>query len=415
MIDPMLKYLDNSSTESDIIFKVNVGLRESNPDVYTPKMVSIGPYHRENRRLGPMKKHKLLYLRRFLRWKEGLDLNNCIRELHKLKEEALKCYEDIKEHGNYDDFLTMLLLDGCFVVEFIREHCELCPEGEARIIIDNRASYIFRDLLLLENQLPFFVINKLHSMTKHFDESSLVGLVNDVCNYFMPLVRRTECYNVGNIKHLLQLFHIFYCRQINPRKKSNTFTSSNKVMPTATELSEAGVSFAKVSDNMTSLLDIKFESTTGLMTIPCLLTDLHTEIILRNLIAYEQQSSDVERTYFSDYAVFMDNLIDSEKDVNLLRQKGIIVNFMGDDKNVASLFNTIRNGVMPYPDFYYNEEFKQATEYSEKPWNRMKANLKHNYFSSPWVGASTVAAIILLLLTLIQTILAITSSFKSNK
>ncbi|WMV23154.1 hypothetical protein MTR67_016539 [Solanum verrucosum] len=105
-------------------------------------------------------------------------------------------------------------------------------------------------------------------------------------------------------------------------------------MPNATELSEAGVSFAKGSD-ITSLLDIKFESS-GLMTIPCLTIKRDTETILRNLIAYEKQSSDVQLSkYFSHYDVFMNNLIDSEKYVNLLRQKGITVNLMGDDKNLA--------------------------------------------------------------------------------
>ncbi|KAH0692326.1 hypothetical protein KY285_019423 [Solanum tuberosum] len=413
IISNLLKNLHNSSIESCTIFKVNVGLRESNPDAYTPMMVSIGPYHRENPRLDPMKTHKLLYLRRFLGRKEGLDLNNCISELHKLKEEAQKCYE---EHGY--DFLPMLLLDGCFVVEFIREYCEICPEGEAGIIIDDRASYIFRDLMLLENQLPFFVLNKLHSMTKQVNEPSLVILVNYLCtSYFGGMVKRTwssECNNIGNIKHLLHLLHIFSCSEINPMEKSDYKITYYKAMPNATELSEAGVSFAKVDDakvdDMPSLLDIKFDS--GLMTIPRLLVERYTETLLRNLIAYEQQSSDVYSIHFSDYAIFMDHLIDSEKDVNLLRQKGIIVNLMGEDKNVASLFNKIGNGVTTYPDFYYNKEFKQAIEYSEKPWNRMKANLKHNYFSSPWVGASTVAAIILLILTTIQTILAFTGSVK---
>ena len=103
-------------------------------------MIFIGPYHMKNPQLDPMKKHEILYLRRFLRRKEGLDLNNCISELHKLKEEAQKCYED---HGNNYDFLTMLLLDSCFLVEFIREYCIEDSEGEASIIIDDRASYIF--------------------------------------------------------------------------------------------------------------------------------------------------------------------------------------------------------------------------------------------------------------------------------
>ncbi|KAK4737269.1 hypothetical protein R3W88_000966 [Solanum pinnatisectum] len=110
----------------------------------------------------------------------------------------------------------------------------------------------------------------------------------------------------------------------------------------------------------------------------------------------------------------MDHLIDSDKDVSLLRQKGIIENWMGEDKEVASLFNKIGNGVGVYSNFYYSEEFKKAVEHCEKPWNKMKANLLHNYFSSPWVGvgASTVAAIILLILTAMQTILTFTGPVK---
>ncbi|XP_049387639.1 putative UPF0481 protein At3g02645 isoform X2 [Solanum stenotomum] len=417
--------LDNLSIESSTIFKVNVWLRESNPVAYTPKMVSIGPYHKKNHQLGPMKKYKLLYLRRFLQRKEGLDVESCISELEKQKEEVLKCYNDIEDHDtdNSHEFCQMLLLDGCFVVEFIREYCEMCREGEEKIININD-NYIFRDLMLLENQLPFFVLNQLYDMTKQDDELPLAILVGNSFTFFVDLpkmtpesFKKTKC-NAKDIKHLLHLVHIFSC-QGNRMKKSTDDITWHMVMPNATELSEAGVSFAKVSfinknkDNigdMTNLLDIKFEK--GLMEIPCFRVEDDTETVLRNLIAYEQQSYDVHPTYFSDYATFMDHLIDSDKDVNLLRQKGIIVNWIGEDKEVASLFNKIGNGVTTYNDFYYKEEFIKAGEHCQKPWNRMKANLKHNYFSSPWVGASTVAAIILLILTTIQTILAITSAVK---
>ncbi|WMV23136.1 hypothetical protein MTR67_016521 [Solanum verrucosum] len=184
-------------------------------------------------------------------------------------------------------------------------------------------------------------------------------------------------------------------------------------MPNAIELFKAGVSFVKEDDlgDNTNLFDsIKFEN--GLMTIPCFQVEDDTKILLRNLIAYEQQSIDVQPKYFSDFATFMDYLIDSDKDVNLLRQKGIIENWIGEDKEVASIFNKIGNGVSIYSNFYYKEECRKAVEHCEKPWNRMKANLKHNYFSNPWVGASTVGAIILLILTTIQTILAFTGSIK---
>ncbi|TMW81001.1 hypothetical protein EJD97_012867, partial [Solanum chilense] len=381
------------SIKSCTIFKVIVGLSESNPDAYTPKMISIGPYHKKNPQLRPMEKYKLLYLRRFLQRKEGLDVERCINELKELKEEAIKCYEDTEDLGNNNQFCQMLLLDGCFVVEFIRECCKIYPEEEEKII-NVHDCYIFRDLMLLENQLPFFVLDKLHGMTKQDDELPLAIQVNNVFTSFVNWPKMTlesfeEIeYDAENIKHLLHVVHIFSCHG-NPMEDSKDSTISHKVMPNATEL---------------------FEN--GLMKIPSFRVEDDTEILLRNLIAYEQQSYDVMPKYFSDFATFMDYLIDSDKDVTLLRQKGIIENWIGEDNEVASLFNKIGSGVYIYSEFYFKEECIKAIEHCKKPWNRMKANLKHNYFSNPWVGASTVAAIILLILTAIQTILAFTGPVK---
>ncbi|KAG5608644.1 hypothetical protein H5410_019925 [Solanum commersonii] len=224
IFDEMLENLDNSSIEACTIFKVNVGLRESNPDAYTPKMISIGPYHKKNPQRCSMEKYKLLYLQRFLQRKEGLDVESCINELKELKEEAIKCYEDIDELGNDSRFCQMLLLDGCFVVEFIREYCEMCLQGEEDII-NIKDSYIFRDLILLENQLPFFVLNKLHYITKQDDDLPLPILAITSFTFFIDLSKMTpksfgeiEC-NAENIKHLLHVVHIFSCYE-NPMKNS---------------------------------------------------------------------------------------------------------------------------------------------------------------------------------------------------
>ncbi|KAG5571662.1 hypothetical protein H5410_061428 [Solanum commersonii] len=300
----------------------------------------------------------------------------------------------------------------------------MCPKGQEII---NIAGYIchqiFRDLILLENQLPFFVLNKLHDMTIQGDELPLLLLANvsfiffvDLPNMIRASFDETEC-NTENIKHLLHTVHILSCHGQKPKKRSKYDIKRQKAMPNATELSQAEVSFLKVGyyykehnrRGNTSLFDIKFEK--GVIIIPYFEVFDYTETFLRNLIAYEQQSSDV-LTYFSDYVTFMDHLIDSEKDVNLLRQKGIIENWMGEDKEVACLFNKIGNGVGVYSNFYYSEEFKEAVDHCEKPLNRAMANLIHNYFSSPWAGASTVTAIILFLLTTIQTILAFTGGVK---
>ncbi|KAH0781625.1 hypothetical protein KY290_001223 [Solanum tuberosum] len=170
-------------------------------------------------------------------------------------------------------------------------------------------------------------------------------------------------------------------------------------MPNAKELSEAGVSFVKVgnifmrsldkvNDNdlrdSTSLFNLKFDD--ALMTIPCFRVIDDRETLMRNLIAYEQHSSDFSWVIISSF----------------LRMNGIIVNKIGGDKEVASFFNKIGKGVAISDDFYCEEECRKAVEHCEQRWNRMK----ENYISSPSAGISTVVAIILLLLTLTQTVLS---------
>ncbi|XP_009788155.1 UPF0481 protein At3g47200-like isoform X1 [Nicotiana sylvestris] len=428
--DRNFKDFNNPSIKSTTIFKVSAGLSESNPNAYKPMLITIGPYHKHNTELRSIEKYKLMYLQRFLRRKEGIDMESYIREMEELKDEACKCYDNIHDfyNDNIGEFLLMLLLDGCFVVEYIRECCGIIPTGEDIIIsggcLDNQ---VRRDLLLLENQLPFFVLAKLHDMTMDIDQTSFIIMVK--CAFLPSLPKITPASfvenegNAKNIKHILQLVHMS-CHPSDMNNPSIEIEHCGKsliwidIMPNATELCEAGVSFTKVGtvytyleednfEDCTSLFDIKFEN--GLMKIPCFEVVDDTETILRNLIAYEQQSPNEHSRYFSDYAVFMDHLIDSEKDVNLLRLKGVIRNRIGEDKEVANLFNKIGKGVSISSDFYYKEECRKVVQHCQKPWNRMKANLRHNYFHSPWAGVSTVAAIILLLLTVIQTILSFIS------
>ncbi|XP_009759887.1 UPF0481 protein At3g47200-like [Nicotiana sylvestris] len=453
IFDERFKDLNNNwSTKSCTIFKVNVGLRESNSDAYTPKLIPIGLYHNKNPQLNSMRKYKLLYLQRFLQRKEGLDVDSCARKLEEMKDEALKCYDDINykefDTNSTKEFVDMLLVDGSFVVEYIREDCLENQPREGRIInTDWMVSLVNRDLLLLENQLPFSVLTKLHGMTAHQGEMSFTKQVektflSNLPNMCPASLSETTTGNADNmeLKHILHVLH----KACQPSQTTTSTTKSEHSrkrlcwnplqlfrpketprdtkhitlhgnMPNATELCEAGVTFSKVQNvyslsdtnnslgNRTvSLFDIKFEK--GLMEIPSFeIVDL-TETLLRNLIAFEQHWPDVYPTCFSDYVIFMDYLIESEKDVSLLRLKGIIRNRIGEDKEVASIFNKMGKGVaVSCEDFYYKEECRKLIQHCEKPWNRMKANLRHNYFSSPWAGASTVAAAVLLILTAMQT------------
>ncbi|CAO2840461.1 unnamed protein product [Amaranthus hypochondriacus] len=49
------------------------------------------------------------------------------------------------------------------------------------------------------------------------------------------------------------------------------------------------------------------------------------------------------------------------------------------------------------------EQKLRLVAHSKAPWNRWKATLNHHYFNNPWASISVVAAVFLLILTVVQT------------
>ncbi|GKV32601.1 hypothetical protein SLEP1_g41195 [Rubroshorea leprosula] len=185
----------------------------------------------------------------------------------------------------------------------------------------------------------------------------------------------------------------------DPNRKEWRFIRS------ATELSEAGINFKKIKGR---LFDIKFQE--GVMLIPTLSINDDTESILRNLVAYEQCFKGTSSKCFTDYITFMDCLINTGKDVELLCLRGVIDNWLGDHEVVAAIFNKLRDCVLiSEEDFSYAETFRKVNEHCDRKWNQWKANLWHNYFNTPWAAISFFAAVFLLLFTALQTVYAVLS------
>ncbi|XP_044476498.1 uncharacterized protein LOC123204028 [Mangifera indica] len=159
-------------------------------------------------------------------------------------------------------------------------------------------------------------------------------------------------------------------------------------LPCAVKLNESGIKF-KVHE----------------LKIPQLIVADETELLLINIIALEQcvYPSDA---LVSNYVDLMDCLINIEEDVDLLVGNQIISNSMGDNASVANMFNKLNQNVPISPWSYYHIRM-QLKQHYKNPRNRTKATLKRVYFSNLWRGTATVAAIILLLLTIVQTVCSI--------
>lgn len=411
-----------SFCEEECIFIVHDGLRRTNPAAYTPMLISIGPYYY----LQPPKHNnmnlKQRYLQSFLKRAEaiGLTKEEILKKLEDLESRAMSYYGD-PITMNRVQFVQMLVLDGCFVVEFVLR--SKSPNGcDDPILVPSWMQVqIVRDMLLLENQLPFFVLNELYQMIVDTteDRAPFLNLVKFTFSDVLPKMRYFSLIlnevNDQEIKHLLQVVHIL-CRPVN-KKPTDIYKLRGPSIESchvhsASELDEAGVVFKKVGNindyscHNVSLFDIRFNGNT--LEIPSFKLGDSSVTIFRNLIAYEQHSIDVYPKYFSDYVVFMDDLIKTDKDVSILRMNGIILNGLGNDKEVADLFNNLSKWVVySSRDYYYADVGYELIRHCNKPRNVLLSKLRRDYFHSPWAGVSTIAAILLLFLTATQTITSI--------
>ena len=112
-------------------------------------------------------------------------------------------------------------------------------------------------------------------------------------------------------------------------------------MYSATQLHEAGVKFEVGTSKC--YYDIKFEK--GVLKIPSFQIETRTEVVARNIIALEQTQY-IENAYYTDYFNLLDFLIDTKEDVDLLCDKKILVNYLGDNNVVKSMINNINSSVI---------------------------------------------------------------------
>ncbi|KAB8726143.1 hypothetical protein FH972_026416 [Carpinus fangiana] len=211
--------------------------------------------------------------------------------------------------------------------------------------------------------------------------------------------------SLQNIKHLLDLAYKLTSPSVEIGIDWSIVREKEwSSIPSAIELQEAGVKFKKLEKG--TLYDIKFNN--GVIEIPLMKIDQRSESICRNMVAYEQYSQNNHFKVYTGFVSFMGYLMNSPKDVEFLRRRGIIENFLGDDEAVSTIFKNLGDNAIVF-NLHFAELFRNVNKHCGRRQNVWIANLKHNYFSSPWAFISFLAAATLLLLTLTHTIFSILS------
>lgn len=416
-IDRMPKLLsETAGSSSCCIFRVPQSLVEINEKAYKPRIVSIGPYHHGQEHLMMIEEHKWRFLRHLLSRKQDPSgtLSLCFRAVANLEMNIRECYSETNESTSHD-FVEMMVLDGCFIIELFCKFTRLVDKDPNDPIFKMNwiIPFLMRDLLKLENQIPFRVLQSLFDILALNSGISLAWLTLKFFSYMLERPASVlDKASTFDGKHLLDLVRLSFCPTDNrerPRdERRDTFL---RFVQPAEKLHRAGIKF-KTRNNKDSFLDIKF--TNGVLRIPPLPMDDFISSFFLNCVAFEQCYGHCPK-YITDYTTFLGGLIHTPTDAGFLSDHKIIENFFGTDEEVACFFTNVGKDVaFEIRRSYLSKLIEDVNEYYWNDWHVRWASLRHKYFDSPWSGISVLAAIFLLILTTIQAAFAMISYIRPS-
>ncbi|XP_042504285.1 UPF0481 protein At3g47200-like isoform X6 [Macadamia integrifolia] len=295
-------------------------LRRINKEAYTPQLVSIGPFHHKNENLRKMETLKRQFLRSFVDRKPGIDVQEYVEAMKKREEETRQCYAEDTSSINSNEFITMMLVDGCFILEFLLRNPRPLEQSNLDDPVFSNiwlSSAIKCDLILLENQLPFFVLVDLYNLNQGKGLNSLFETVRYPFSHMMPKEEdvsseNSKCSKVkqvllGSVRDCCSSSSSSCCAL--PRENGGTVAVPTVKMPQVKHLLDFVRHCYIPSSAKISLVN-------GELKLPHNVTQLH--------------EAGVKFEVGRDYATLLDGIIASSKDVILLREHGIIKSLVGD-------------------------------------------------------------------------------------
>lgn len=507
------------------IFNVPKELLAQKPEAYTPQSVSIGPYHHWRSELYDMERYKLAAARRFQKRINGHKFEAvAVEEFKKWDLQIRSCYHNFIDYKD-ETFAWIMALDATFLLEclqFYVRHADKSSDIDIKQLgrvlhptgTGSTHNSIFRDLMMLENQLPLFLLQNLLELqlgSKAKAEERLSSLLRLVCQELSPfsfkLPEDTKLHinekghvlevlyyaivpassnqnltsteeekdtaDTENMSTVTQAFSLLWKtfssikvgpfrfltdlprRLLNGRplrflmklplhllsiignlpalsalkkplslfvdqdemksekedaegaEKGEGEESTEKIIPPTRDelaipsvaaLSSAGVKFVATDGDITT---IQFDEKTATIYLPKVRLDANTEVILRNLVAFESSAAP-GALVFTRYTDFINGMIDSEEDVRLLKESGIITNHLRNDGEVASLWNSMGKCVPLTKVAYLDKVIKDINNHYNRKWNVAVVEFLNERVFGSWKFLSLVAAAILLAVTCLQ-------------
>ncbi|CAL9038623.1 putative UPF0481 protein At3g02645 [Musa acuminata AAA Group] len=502
------------------VFNVPKCLQVTKPEAYVPQLIAVGPYHHWRPELYEMERYKLAAARRTQKQFHTIKLQHLIEQFTKLEHKIRAHYHRYLDF-NGDTLAWMMAVDASFLLEFLQVYAvQEEGEGEGKVLrrLSSRMSHlvdytgrksahnvILRDIMMLENQIPLFLLRKileLQCSSIEVADGTLTKMLTGLLKELSPfkLMDNFPCIDVAQHAHLLELLYYVlvpksdddgddneieeqndeaapkeqkygnsgYVRQLldavwkigsslngapirfikgvivsrpvklvvqvpwkiltslpgfsivkQPVENFFSFqgeessraqdpSSTNSIhkpplveeimIPSVTELIDAGVKFLPTHGDLTT---VAFDVKTVTFYLPTVSLDVNTEVILRNLVAYEASAA-TGPLVFTRYTELMNGIIDTDEDVKLLRERGVVLNRMKSDGQVAKLWNGMSRSVRLTRVAFLDKVIEDVNKYHNSRWRVKLWRFMKKYVFSSWQVLTFVGAILLLILTGLQ-------------
>ncbi|KAL0397129.1 UNVERIFIED_CONTAM: hypothetical protein Scaly_0161300 [Sesamum calycinum] len=511
-------------TETPIrIFNVPKPLLAIHPDSYIPHQVAIGPYHCTRPEIREMGRYKLAAARRNQKDFQNLKLQRLVDHLMEF---------ELKIRASYNRYLNlngetlawMMAVDASFLFEFLqvcavkqgKETTSTTNVVSSRLsyligLVGNKAAHnaILRDISMLENQIPLFVLRKLlelqFSSSEKADETlfhMLIWLCEELSPFKIVEEDLPNVFQVRDCAHLLDVLYLFcvpklegipyknsgsveeviqveeccaaisdahhdkerlrrawskvfnfqaplnfikkivFSKPVKMIEKSPLMILSNLPMlraikepvenfvsslhqdeeknedgstknsitnqqsplleeikiPSVTELAKAGVRFESTKGGIST---ITFDNKNMVLYLPTINLDVNSEVILRNLVAYEACTASGPLV-LARYIELMNGIIDTEEDAKFLRERGIIKNHLKSDEEVANLWNGMSKCIRLTKVAFLDKVIEDVNRYHSGMWKVKCGKYMRKYVFGSWRFLTFLAAIVMVLLMALQ-------------
>lgn len=349
--------------------------KEEFKNLYEPKLVSVGPYHSQRKELQEVKSALKNYFDCFIQ-KSPDKLKEIIKGA-KLKARSFYAGELPKA------FTRSMFFDAYFLVSFLLQW----NNTECESSFKERYNEVKDDLVLLDNQIPFFILKMVHGwVAKTYSAETPIPKLNHLIlgcllgqNY--PSISNEES---NGVSYLLELFYKVYTENWKTTKARDNGVGDAERKPTrfpcATELKESGVKFY-VKKGTNNLLDISFEG--GKLKVPFLIVNKRFLTILANLVLYEKHTGKDQKPVTS-LVFFLRCLINTEADMSILHKAGIMENELCNDKELPAILRQIcQPAMLNYQSHQLSGIFYNIDQFYKKKTNMWCYAVYKEYYYNP--------------------------------